>query len=1365
MPARSYYYCLLLVFLLNCLRGQAQEKDYSFVYIDIGQGLSGNQVNTVYKDSRGFLWIGTLTGLNRYDGYSFKLFRHDDSDSASLNDDDIIRVFEGPSNKLWIQSRSGFCIYDQLTEKISRNTQQYFQSVGLPSDGFRTILRAGDNYYFVYANAGVYEYRPGGKIRQVKQSVLPDHATNPITSAVLDSKGYGWLLRYNGALEKVDLELDRQLLRTGVLQKENLQLQFGYEMFIDSQDDIWLYQRSTLAGLFRYDAVRNLVTHYQTNSTPAAISSNSINGIAEDSHGQIWIATDHGGLNIFNKKSNTMEVLLNDPSQKNSIADEAINSVYKDDQGIMWLGTNKKGIHYYDERTNQFPLYHRAGLGSRRIPFDDINAFAEDKAGNWWIGTNGGGLVYYDRIKGTCKTFRHNKTDPNSLTNDVVVALHLDRQEKLWIGTYLGGMDCFDGQRFTHFKHDPSQPTSIADDRVFSIYEDRTGNLWVGTNNFGLDRFDRAKKIFYHYQPADPQAVHSPNISSLAEDARGNLWVGTAWGIDLLDKNTGRFIHYLKENSRLSYNGINGIMEDHAGNVWVATNRGLNVLLKGHTMFKSFFVKDGLADNTVLEILEDDQHYIWVSSKSGISKIEVLHQEGGDISVRCINYNEFDGLQGREFNRYAAMKTRNGELVFGGANGFNVFDPGAVRNTHSCPPLVLTRFSLFNKEIRPGEAFRNRVILDSSISHLGSLTLKHFENDFSFSFAALEFTQANKTRYAYKLEGFNKDWIVTDGSSRQATYTNIDPGNYRFLVKASNADGSWNEDGMIRLCITVMYPWWKTELAWLAYIVIGLSLLFVARKMIIRREKRQYAIVTEREESRRMHELDLMKIRFFTNVSHEFKTPLSLIITPLEKMIGQVKDPSLADQLQLMQRNAKRLLNMVNQLLDFRKMEVNELRLHSSRADIVAFLRDLSYAFTDLAEKKHIRFRFDSAIERLDMDFDQDKMERILFNLLSNAFKFTPENGTVNVALFCRDQKEGSFLEIEVKDTGIGIEKEKQGRIFERFFQAALPGNMLNQGSGIGLAITREFVEMHQGKIFLESQPGQGSRFRVLLPLQLLPEEKTISLPEAGREAKKIRRKPVILLVEDNEDFRFYLKDNLREIFTVLEAADGREGWKKALAEHPDLVVSDISMPGMDGLELCRKIKTDDRTRHMPVILLTALADEKQQLLALETGPNDYLTKPFNFEILLSRMKNLIQFQEQVKQTYQKQVAASPAAIDSEITEDDFVRRVLAIVEANMGNPDFSVDQLRQELLLSRTSMYKKMLGLTGKTPIEFIRSIRLQRAAQLLEKTSYNVTEIAYMVGFNNPKYFARYFREEFGVLPSLFQSATRKLPPDQPD
>lgn len=1341
----------ILIFACWPLLADAQEPHYSFSQIDISKGLSNNQVNCIFKDQRGFLWFGTMAGLNRYDGYDFKVFKHNDQDTISVSDDNILQLFEGPGNKMWLRTQSAFNIYDPVTEKIDRRTDLYLLSKGLPKDGLVTILKQQDQYFFVYADAGVYHYSANGLVKQIRYTRHEKGEPNPITAAALDSKNYLWVIRYNGLLEKFDKDQGKLLFQMPLFQQQSNRSQQGNTLFIDEQDEIWYFQRNYTAGVIHYNPARNLLERYHERSSPVALSSNAVTGINQDQEGVIWISTDHGGVNLLNKSTQTVEVLKHKEGNPNALAENAVYVVYRDDLDIIWLGTYKKGISYFDRNRIQFPLTRHHAGDPNSLPFEDINVFVEDKKGNLWIGSNGGGLIYYDRQNNLYKQYRHSESDPQSLSNDVIVSLCLDHAGKLWIGTYLGGMDMFNGKSFTHYRHNPNDPYSIGDDKIFSIYEDQQLNLWIGTLSVGLDRLDRSTNRFYHYNLSVPNTLHNDNVTSIAEDSRGNIWVGTSWGIDVLDKLSGRFTHYSTENSQLSYNSINGIREDYQGNIWVATNRGLNILPRGKTEFFSFSTKDGLPDNTVLDIVEDNQKQLWVSTKGGLSKIKWSTTETGLVAIHCQNYDEHDGLQGREFNRYAAYKTRAGEMIFGGAYGFNLFRPETIQPVSNQPPLVLTDFQLFNRSVRVGESVNNSVVLPAAASEINALHLKHNQNDFSFEFAALGYSNAAKIRYAYLLEGFNKDWVYLNGTNRTATYTNMDPGNYRFRVKLSSADGVWQETPY-ELLLTIAPPFWKTPFAYLLYFILAAGALYFLRRQIIRREQTRMQLAVEREETRRIRELDGMKTRFFTNVSHEFKTPISLILIPIQRMIKETPSGELKAQFELIHRNARRLLNMVNELLDFRKMEENELQLRTQEADIVERIQELAVSFNDMASNKNIQYRYKGLTAPLVMSFDPDKLERILFNLLSNAFKFTPESGQVTLEVNTVQVSDRQMLQIKVQDTGIGIPADQHEKIFDRFYQSNPGEQVLNQGSGIGLSITREFVELHGGIIQVLSEKGKGACFTVFLPIKTSHVQVTTAA--TGLPGHHLFKKPTILLVEDNHDFRTYLRQSLAPHFTILEAAQGMEGWKKVLGAHPDLVVSDISMPLLSGIELCKKIKQDPRTRHIPVILLTALEGQATELAALETGPNDYITKPFNYDILFSRIKNLLNYQTVVKETYQKQLAINPSApVEVEETEDMFIKKALVIIEKNMANPEFNVDNLRQELLLSRTSMYKKILAVTGKTPIEFIRQIRLKRAAQLLARTSHNVTEVAYMVGFNNPKYFTKYFKEEFGQLPSLYQ------------
>ncbi len=1345
-----------------------QQSNYSFAHLDFNNGLSNNQVNCIYKDKKGFMWFGTMSGLNRYDGYVFKTYHYIEKDSASINDDFIAWITEGPGGKLWVQSRAGYCIYDPEKDKFDRNTAIYLQKLGLPQVDPYDIVKNGKGYLFVYRNNGVYYYEANKPLVTIKAGGA---SSTPVADVRIDTKNNAWIIYNNGLIEKIDAVTKKTMYQTELLRQQFGKNNIAYKLYIDRDNDLWIYAGGSVNGILLVNPGNNTLQHVAKDEGKAVLSSNLINGITEDSRGLFWILTDHGGVNILDKKEMTVTVLQNKADDDKSLSQNSLTSMFKDDLGIIWIGTFKQGINYYYDGIAKFPLYRHLASDPASLSFDDVNRFVEDKKGNIWIGTNGGGLIYFNRANNTFKQLKHDPLNDNSLTNDVIVSLCIDHNNILWIGTYFGGLDSYDGNTFLHHRHGDADSTSLADNRVWEIYEDRNLDLWVGTLEGGLEKYNRSTNSFYHYKPNAPNSIHASNISSLAEDKAGNLWIGTSFGIDVKDPKTNTFKQFLKIPSKLSNNNVIVTFTDSRGLIWVGTRDGLNIYDSAHQSFWPFYKENGLPDNTILNILEDDTHHIWISTPNGISRVEYKGMGKDGPVIACVNYDKQDGLQGKEFNENAALKTSDGQIIFGGANGFNMFYPANIKTNKNVPLLAFTGLQVFNQPVEAGSKINKHVVLQKDITQTDVITLRYNENIFSIEFAALSYINTQKNKYAYRLEGFNNKWLYTDGSSRKVTYTNLDPGNYTFYVKASNNDGVWNEKG-ISVSIVVLPPFWQTPLAYVLYVVAAMAILYFARRMIIQRAKMRFALEHERKEAHRLHELDMMKIRFLTNVSHEFRTPLSLVLTPLDKMIKSAAEPGLKAQYRLIYRNARRLLNLVNQLLDFRKMEVQELKLNATEGDIAKFIKEISYSFTDIAEKKHIEFSYTASLETLYATFDHDKLERILFNLLSNAFKFTSENGKISVEVQAIKGAEATLIEIKVRDNGIGIPTDKQEKIFERFFQHDVPGNMVNQGTGIGLAITKEFVSLHNGTISVESAEYRGSCFTVLLPVKELTEYSAETTNEeeaddvqemaADTNEKNTRqqsiKKHTVLLVEDNDDFLFYLKDNLREYYNIAEASDGKEGWQKALSLHPDIVVSDISMPLMSGTDLCKKIKQDPRTKHIPVVLLTALTGEEQQLRSLETGAADYMTKPFNFEILLSRIKNLLSQQQSLRQTFTKQVEIKTTDITVESPDEKFVQDALAITEKNISNADFSVEELSRALLLSRAAVYKKLFVLTGKTPAEFIRSVRLQRAAQLLEKTQLTVAEVAYETGFNNPKYFSKYFRAQFGMLPSAYQASAKK-------
>ena len=1371
----------ILLFAAVCIFGThwlyAQDNHYQFSRLDIGDGLSNNGITCIYKDSKGFMWIGTASGLNRYDGYTFKVYKHSD-DTTSLTDDDITGIFEGPFGKLWIGTMAGFNIYDPAEDRFEHDADKQLSQMHIPDVNFRDIKKDGfGNFWFVDDSYGIYNYRPAdGTTIHLRHHAKGNESlySDKITGISETGRGSLWVVYQDGVLDKIDENTCVVTNRIITLSKMAGRAEANYQVFADRDGDLWVFDVGKPSGLFFYDEKKDAFKNINSRSPGGRLSSDIVTGVLQDDKNLIWVATDHGGVNLINKKDFKVQTLLTREGDSKSLSQNSITSIYKGNDGIVWIGTFKKGISYYHPDIIKFPLIKHFASDAGSLPYDDVNRFAEDDYGNLWIGTNGRGLIYYNRRTGTYKTFVNNPADPNSLSNNVIVSLCIDHKKRLWIGTYFGGMDCFDGHSFKHYRHS-SSPESIADNRISDIIEDSSHHLWVGTIGGGLDLFDPEMQTFKHYKAGNGLNINY--ISKLAEDEVGNLWIGTAYGLNILTRQS-RFISYIRmgnpENGLVS-NSISSLIEDSRHLFWITTRAGISIFNPRTKKFRNLHKSDGLPDNNTQDVLEDDQHNMWISTANGLCNITVAGT-GDNLTLHFKNFDEGDGLQGREFNRYSSFKTRRGELIFGGANGFNIFNPKDIRSNAEKQTIALTSFLVFNNPVQPKQNVDGHVVLQKSILETKSITLRHAENMFTIEFAALNFLNPDKVSYQYTLQGFDTKWIATDNNSRKATYTNLDAGDYVFKVRAIMPSGG-PAISETTLNIRVLPPFYKSPFAYVIYGLVILGSLYLIRRKGIEKLRMKFAIEEERKEARRTQELDMMKIKFLTNLSHEFRTPLSLIMAPVDKMISHAVDKDQRTQAELIKRNARRLLNLVNQLLDLRKMEVHELKLSPEQGDIVQFIKDASYSFADLADKKNINFLFDTDTDSLVTSFDHDKIERILFNLLSNAFKFTPSGGHVSVWLTVtanQDMPENNWLEIRVIDTGIGIDKEKQDKIFDCFFQNEVPDSLVNQGSGIGLSITREFVKLHHGEITVESEPNNGSCFVVSIPVKA----DSLNLPQAAaapdlaietgtggkqddRTNLEKNKKPVVLLVEDNDDLRFYLKDNLKEYFQIVEAVNGKDGWQKALALHPVIIVSDVSMPEMNGIELCKKLKNDSRTSHIPVILLTALSGEEDQVKGLEFGATDYMTKPFNFDILLSKIKNLLTLQDTFKRTYKKQLDVQLEDVEVASEDEKFLRNVVDHIEKNIANDRLSVEELSRQMAMSRVSLYKKVLMLTGKSPVEFIRSVRLKRAAQLLSSGQMTVAMVCYEVGFNSPTYFTKSFKEEFNVLPSEYLAESRKKQP----
>jgi len=1337
MAIKNSIVFLMLMWL--ALAGHGQPAHLNFTSLTSKDGLLSNTVNAILKDRYGLMWFATDDGLNKFDGANFTVYRHIPGDSTSLRANEVLALYED-SRGLWIGTSGGaISLYDRKKDRFVSFPPAGDASGLVPDAVIRGICSDGRGKIWIAQFEAPYVLDPvSGKLEKLALGP-PSGALKGISLECVfaDTRGRIWVGTDGGLfLYQPDTHAFKRF-RHNASQRGSLVYDDVRVLAEDRSGRIWV---GTTQGLcmMRPDE-GDFVPYREMDPGNKVLGGMAINAIVPDGDGKLWIGTMEG-LHVLDPTTGRASIYLPD-GNAHGLTSKAIKSIYIDREGIYWLGTDHGGIDKYDKNLNLFDI---------KLGDAVVTSFAEQRDGKVWVGTDGGGLYSFDRMTGkiTRVPIRVDGIEGDRLT---VLSLALGRNGRLYIGTLGGGLIMMDtvtkGGRVT-----------LSGNDIYSILEDRRGRIWAGTNGQGVTVLEN-DRIVARYTPAPtagPDILLPVNgyIRALEEDKNGNIWIGThGGGLAVLRPQDNRFTLYNQRNSRLSFDKVHALRCDSRGRMWVGTyGGGLSVCDNGDGHFINYTEKDGLPNTTIYQILEDGQGRIWVSTNTGLSCFD------GDTKT-FRNFTSLNGLQNNNFVHGAGIRLSDGELAFGGVEGFNYFYPGQLTINQNTPAVVLTDLQIANKSVQPGSGSP----ISDQISVANEIRLDYKQN-FALSFVALNYTLPKRNQYAYKLDGVDRDWNT--GAMNTARYTNLDPGRYVFRVKASNNDGLWSTEER-SISIYVKPPLWRTVYAYIFYVLAAGGLLFYSRHRGIARIRNKFELERERAEVRRTQELDRMKLKFLTNLSHEFRTPIALIMGPVNELLSRPPEGGSTDKLYMIRRNARRLLNLVNQLLDFRKMEEQELRLLPTPGELVSFVRDVVQSFSDLSGRKHIQLNFSSDIPRLDVLFDHDKIERILFNLLSNAFKFTLEEGSISVVLDAiggPDADGKRWVCMRVIDTGVGIPADMVDRIFERFFQHTAGEAVLNQGTGIGLSIVKEFVRMHGGTVGVESEPGRGSTFSVLLPLEVVEEmveaDETVAMEETVEEGETAAdpEMATILLVEDNEDFRWYLKDNLKKSYRVIEAADGKEGWQKALSAHPQLIVSDISMPHMDGIVLSKKLKADRRTCHVPIILLTALTGEAQTVQGLETGANDYITKPFNFDVLHAKMRSLLELGRNQKSIYTRQMKLLQAAPGVQ-TEDERLFQALAhCLEENIMSSQLSVEFLSRQVGMSRSSLYRKVLEITGETPVEYIRSFKLEKAAMLLEKSDLTIAEVAYQTGFSTPNYFARAFKAKFNMLPSDYIAQKRK-------
>ncbi|SDL12530.1 ligand-binding sensor domain-containing protein [Catalinimonas alkaloidigena] len=1335
-----------------------------FRHLSTGDGLSQSSVLFITQDAQGFLWFGTHYGLNRYDGYAFKVFHHREGDSTSLAHNEITSLFTDREGVVWVGTHQGLSRYDRTQEQFRTFRPQAGEPNHLPALTVHAMTEDENGTLWLGTALGLSR-RDGEHFR----NYLPQVSVQALLS---DGRGGLWIGTGTGLLH---FDPSSGTLQTIGTAEAELPASDVRALCFDAEGQLWIGTYGN--GLYRLAPEQNRLERYRHRpDDPNSLIDHHIRSLCLDKRGDLWIGTLRG-LNRRDRATGTFTRFTSDVNHPEGLSHSSIHALYADRQGSLWIGTYYGGINLLNPLYNRFTyLQHQADPNS--LSNNVVSTLREDEAGNLWIGTEGGGLNLLDRETGRFTHFTHQPDAPGSLSHNNVKSLLLDRTGGVWVGTYWGGLNYRPpgAQEFQHYQHETEDTSSLSHSSVYALLEDRNGTLWVGAYGGGVDRLDRRTGAFTHYRhdKNDPHSLSSDVVRTLLEDRLGLLWIGTRDGLNCLDPRTGRvtvFRHDPATPTSLSRDDINTLYETRDGaSLWVGTyGGGLNRFDRHNATFRHYQTGEGLPGDVVYGILEDDRGYLWISTNHGLSRFDPQTETFQNFELAS---NYF----GNEFTSGACLRRRDGTMLFGGLNGILMFHPDSLRPDPYTAPLVLTDFRLFNRSV----SVSHEGPLPRPIGEVSDLTLSHRQSIFSLSFASLNFVYPEKTQYAYRLRGLEAQWNRVTGKPT-ATYTNLEAGTYQFEVKAANHDGVWNE-AAVPLTITVLPPPWKTGWAYLLYAVALAGAIFYLRKHLLFQQRLQNHLRLEQFKREQHDKLHQLKLRFFTNVSHEFRTPLTLLLGPLEEMLDTAEGSySSKRKLQLMKRNADRLLHLTNQLMDFRKMESEHMQLRAASGNVVRFVQEVMLSFQEYARQRQITYAFQTNQEDVMLWYDRDKLEKVLYNLLSNAFKFTPDGGQIGLEVEAQEET----VRLRVKDTGRGIAAAQLPHVFERYYEGAHE-EAAWAGTGIGLALTKGLVELHRGTIAVASEVGRGTCFTVTLPRgdahlradEKLPDFKdsederhyrhvpleveATPLPEeepATEVPTSEAERPLLLLVEDNSDVRSYLRHHLASAYRIREATDGEMGYEAALDCQPDLIISDVMMPHRNGIELCRQLKTDVQTSHIPVILLTARTSLIFRIDGLETGADDYITKPFSPRLLRVRVQNLLENRQRLRERFVRTLQLEPREITVTSADETLLQQLLNAVEAHMGDVHFDVQALATEVGLSRTVLYTKAKALTNQTPHEFIQTLRLKRAAQLLKHPHLTVSEISYQVGFSDPKYFSKCFRKHFGQTPSQYAANPVKV------
>ncbi|AWW32679.1 hybrid sensor histidine kinase/response regulator [Echinicola strongylocentroti] len=1320
-----------------------QQNQLTFYLLDVESGLSHNYVNSIEQDSLGFIWIGTMEGLSRYDGHSFEVYRKNNQNRTDGPINNYIQhIKRSDQQELILATPGGLSVYDPKTDQFRHITT----SAGLLEDDVTYSAESTSGKLALAIYGGGVQILENNKISDT-YLVAPE-ATNAIPSEKITSLAFQgdsvlWVGTFDEGLSKIDLALKK----VTSLQQSDVVSQNINCLYNDPKGNLWI---GTGEGI-------QVVTHHgDTLSLPATHTTNL--GLSDDNvlcfekgpFGNLWAGTRNGGLTIipteqFIADSDMTTSWFLPKGDGSSVFNRTVSSLKLAADGNMWIGTST-GINVVNPNGDPIQLIQQNLASEQTISHDRIGAITESANNKIWIGTDGGGLDLYDPSIGQFRHFEHRPTDPYSLSNNYIISLLESDDDKIWAGTYQGGLNLLDPTTGACKKYLQGQQEDGNDVRV--IFQDSKKQLWVGTNRGGLYRYHPPIDDFDYVRQ-----IGKIDIRDITEDNHGNLWLATySNGIIRYNYLTGEKEHF-DASTVFGFPG-NVIFSLHIlenGEVLAGTRyEGLIKLNPTQKTVAAYTEKDGLSNNTINSITPDQEGKLWLGTSNGISFFDPNTNTVG-------NLNGYNNIQRSEFNIGAAMASTSGKIYLGGNKGINVFRPDNLQQSNSQYPLVFTDLRLMNKKVSAKD-LASSAKNHSDIPYLNKIQLNYSQSLFSLDFVALKYPKANDIQYAYKLEPYHDHWIETQQLGT-ANLSNIPPGEYTLKVRArSNKD----DDTENQLAIVISPPFWKTWPAYLIYLVVFSGLIWAGMKYYSDRLKLKNSLLFEKKQRQLEHELNEERVSFFTGFSHELKTPLTLIMAPLEDMLMDVKNPSHVKGLKLIQKNAKYLMEMINRLLEFRKTELDSNQLNLENHRIVKPIKQWVDQYQHLARHRNIKLTGKFPKREFSATIDLEKLHIIVNNLISNALKYCRPKDTVMVTL----SDQGDSFVIHVKDTGPGIVKEDHEKVFNWYYQSGSHAN--HKGTGIGLALTKRLINDHHGSIKLNSQVNQGSEFIVSLPksqktatdlnfssigeIHLNEIAHPTPAPKPSFDLKK--DKNLALLIDDNTEILNYLANLLHEDYDLIYAQNGQEGLEKAVQYIPDIILSDIMMPEKNGIDLCGQLKTQQATTHIPIILLSAKDNVESITSGYGEGADAYITKPFNGQILKSRIANLLSTKLRLRDYYLGKKESANSLSESQLQavtkEKEFLIQLKNQIIGQLAEETTDVETICQLMGMSRTSLFRKLKAITGQNINQFTRTVKIEHAAYLIREKNLGVAQASFEVGFSSPKYFRKLFKEQLGYLPS---------------